>query len=88
MSRTNSAAAQRERLLRALERGPVDTVHAYRALDILHVPRRVFELRKAGYAIAMSWVERVTDQGYAHRVGLYSLVESRQRGLFDNSEAE
>lgn len=88
MSRRNSAAAQRERLLRALECGPVDTVHAYRALDILHVPRRIFELRKAGYAIELSWVDRITEQGHAHRVGLYSLVESRQRGQFEDLEAE
>lgn len=45
---SDSAAAQRERLLRALEHGPVDTVTAYRKLDILHVPSRVFELRRVG----------------------------------------
>ncbi|RLK36107.1 helix-turn-helix domain-containing protein [Cupriavidus plantarum] len=68
-----SAAAQRARLLAALERGPVDTVHAYRQLDILHVPRRVFELRQAGHPITTSWVWRVTEQGVRHRVGIYSL---------------
>lgn len=71
--RGNSAAAQRDHLLRALKRGPIDTVHAYRQLDILHVPRRVFELRKMGYAITTQWVERITEAGEHHRVGLYSL---------------
>jgi hypothetical protein len=69
----NSAEAQRARLLAALERGPVDTVHAYRNLDILHVPRRVFELRRQGYPITMSWIWRFTEQGVQHRVGQYSL---------------
>ncbi|WP_233863031.1 helix-turn-helix domain-containing protein [Paraburkholderia adhaesiva] len=69
----NSAEAQRARLLRALRRGPVDTVSAYRKLDILHVPRRVFELRKLGHCITTSWVWRVTEAGERHRVGLYVL---------------
>ncbi|MBV8270947.1 MAG: helix-turn-helix domain-containing protein [Cupriavidus sp.] len=69
----NSAEAQRARLLAALKRGPVDTVHAYRKLDILHVPRRVFELRKAGHMITTAWVWRVTERGERHRVGLYVL---------------
>ncbi|WP_429497433.1 helix-turn-helix domain-containing protein [Robbsia andropogonis] len=70
----NSAAAQRDRLLRSLRSGPVDTVHAYRTLDILHVPRRVLELRRAGYEIVTEWVPRVTEQGITHRVGRYRLV--------------
>ena len=69
----NSAAAQRARLLAALQRGPVDTVHAYRKLDILHVPRRIFELRKQGYAIVTTWVTRFTEAGEPHRVGEYVL---------------
>lgn len=60
-------------MLRALRRGPVDTVHAYRQLDILHVPRRVFELRKLGHRITTSWVWRTTEAGERHRVGLYAL---------------
>lgn len=71
--RGNSAEAQRARLLRALRRGPVDTVRAYRKLDILHVPRRIFELRQAGYRIATTWVWRISEAGQRHRVGLYSL---------------
>jgi hypothetical protein len=69
----NSAEAQRGRLLAALARGPVDTVRAYRELDILHVPRRVFELRKQGYDISTQWTERYTEAGVPHRVGVYVL---------------
>lgn len=72
MDRTN-AELQRTRLLGALKRGPVDTVRAYRELDILHVPRRVFELRKAGHKITTAWIWRVTEAGVRHRVGMYSL---------------
>ncbi len=69
----NSGEAQRARLLRALSEGPVDTVRAYRSLDILHVPRRVLELRRAGYRISTSWTWRFTENGGKHRVGVYSL---------------
>ncbi|WP_429497993.1 helix-turn-helix domain-containing protein [Robbsia andropogonis] len=78
MPNINSAAAQRDRLLRSLRRGPVDTVHAYRTLDILHVPRRVLELRRAGYDIKTEWVMRITEQGVTHRVGRYRLVEKTE----------
>jgi hypothetical protein len=72
-SRGSSTEAQRARLLAALKRGPVDTVRAYRVLDILHAPRRVFELRKQGYDIATVWVTRFTEAGEPHRVGQYVL---------------
>lgn len=63
----NSAAAQRERLLAALKRGPVDTVHAYRQLDILHVPRRVFELRRLGHDITTGWCWRIACRATGRR---------------------
>lgn len=72
----NSASAQRARLLAALKHGPVDTVFAYRSLDILHVPRRVFELRQQGHVITTSWIWRITEQGERHRVGLYDLEDA------------
>lgn len=71
--RPYSGDAQRTRLLEALRRGPVDTVHAYRVLDILHPPRRILELRKAGNKITTAWVWRYTKQGKRHRVGVYLL---------------
>ncbi|QBQ97895.1 helix-turn-helix domain-containing protein [Paraburkholderia pallida] len=78
MSR-NSAAAQRARLLAALERGPVDTQHASRKLDIIHPPRRVFELRQLGHDIQTGWCWRTTEAGERHRVGIYSLAVARKK---------
>ncbi|MGF6610631.1 hypothetical protein OKW45_005553 [Paraburkholderia sp. WSM4175] len=77
MTGRNTAASQRTRLLRALKRGPVDTQHASRHLDIIHPPRRVFELRKLGHDITTAWVWRTTEAGERHRVGLY-VLEGRQ----------
>lgn len=76
MSAGNSAAAQRNRLLAALRCGPVDTQHASRKLDIIHPPRRVFELRKGGHNITTRWVWRITEAGERHRVGQYVLEEA------------
>lgn len=73
MLANNTAVAQRGRLLDALKRAPVDSLHAFRVLDILHPPRRVYELRQAGYKITTSWVWRYSEQGVRHRVGIYSL---------------
>jgi hypothetical protein len=73
MNAGNSAAAQRTRLLAALKRGPVDTQHASRKLDIIHPPRRIFELRQRGHDIKTQWVERITEAGEHHRVGQYVL---------------
>jgi hypothetical protein len=56
-----------------LTHGPVDTVRAYCKLDILHIPRRVLEVRESGHSITTSWVRRTTEQGERHRVGLYLL---------------
>ncbi|WP_454731126.1 MULTISPECIES: helix-turn-helix domain-containing protein [Cupriavidus] len=72
----NTSYAQRVRLLDALRVGPVDTVYASRQLDILHPPRRVFELREEGHHIVMTWEDRFTEQGKRHRVGVYSLVKA------------
>lgn len=73
-ARQNSAEAQRNRLLAALKRGPVDTQHASRKLDIIHPPRRVFELRNLGHDILTGWCWRTTEAGESHRVGIYRLV--------------
>ena len=75
-ARDNSSHAQRVRLLDALRAGPVDTVYACRQLDILHAPRRIFELRQEGHHIVLTWADRLTEQGKWHRVGVYSLVKA------------
>ncbi len=79
MTGHNSAEAQRVRLLRTLKRGPVDTQHASRQLDIIHPPRRIFELRKLGHDISTGWCWRTTEAGERHRVGIYSLMGQKNR---------
>jgi hypothetical protein len=59
----NTAAPQSASLPVGLKHGPVDTVHAFRSLDILHDLGLVFDVRKAGSAITTSWVARVTEHG-------------------------
>ena len=71
----NSTEAQRQRLLAALSRRPVDTILARRDLDILHPAGRVKELRDRGFVILTRMVERVTACGQKHRVALYALVK-------------
>jgi len=70
---SSSAAAQRQRILRALRAGPVSTITARSTLDILCPAARVLELRRAGYRIKTVWVWERTDCGKSHRVALYVL---------------
>lgn len=70
---SNSAHAQRQRLLERLNISPVDTVTARSELDILCPAARVLELRKRSYRIDTVWVDRPTDCGKVHRVALYVL---------------
>ena len=73
----SAAAAQRARILAHLQAGrPLSTIQARRELDVLHPGARVFELRRAGWPIAMTWVSEETSAGQRHRVGRYWL-ESR-----------
>jgi len=74
MSGANSAQAQRERLLLALRSGPVTTLEARSALDILMPATRVHELRHGqGLNIGTNWIWRPTDSGQLHRVAIYTL---------------
>lgn len=73
-SHSNTAAAQRQRMLKALRRGHVSTIYARRNLDILCPAARVLELRRAGYRIKTVWVWDRTDCGKSHRVALYVLA--------------
>jgi hypothetical protein len=70
---SNSAHAQRQRLLERLKVAPVDTVTARHELDILCPAARVLELRRRGHEIETVWIERQTDCGKLHRVALYVL---------------
>jgi Helix-turn-helix domain len=72
-SNSNSAHAQRQRLLERLKIAPVDTVTARRELDILCPAARVLELRRRDYRIEAIWIDCKTDCGKVHRVALYIL---------------
>ena len=71
----NSAQAQRQRLMDWFRvHGMIDTITARRDLDILMPAARVHELRhRYGHRIDLVWVQRSTDCGKFHRVGLYVL---------------
>jgi len=69
------AAAQRARLLDALNVSPVTTLEARRNLDVLAPAARIFELRKQGHAIIATRVRQKTENGVLHNVAMYSLVK-------------
>ena len=73
----NSTKAQRARLLAYLRlHGSITTAHAREHLNIYDPRVRKHELVREGHRIEMTWVIAVTAQGYAHRVGLYTLIEN------------
>lgn len=72
-SHSNSADAQRARLLAALRCRPISTIDARRELDILHPAGRVLELRRAGVPVLTYWVTEPTDCGRDHRIARYTL---------------
>lgn len=67
----NAAHEQRERVLARLRDGPASTLDLRREQDVLSPAGRVRELRNMGYNIVTQWVQRPTDGGLLHRVGLY-----------------
>jgi hypothetical protein len=69
-----SAGRQRERVLLALQAGPLTTFEASRYLDIYYPPVRVAELREQGHLIILHWVRVATESAEVHRVGMYALV--------------
>ena len=70
----SGTAAQRARLLSALQRRPITTLEARRELDVLHPAARIMELRKQGHRIERCWTFDVTERGRPHRVARYSLI--------------
>ena len=72
----NTTKAQRERMLAYLRlHGSITTTHAREVLNIYDPRVRKHELVREGHRIEMTWVIAVTAQGYAHKVGLYTLIE-------------
>lgn len=70
----NSAAAQRKRILDFLRKGALDTLTARKELDVMHPAARVMELRKRGFGIITTKIDRKSDCGKIHRVACYVLV--------------
>jgi len=79
MSKTNMAAAQRQRILEHLKLAPMTTLQA-RSMGIMHPGMRVCELRKRGHQIITEWVFEYCPGGILHRVGRYSLEQSIEVG--------
>lgn len=73
-SSPNCAAAQRDRILCALSKGPLTTLQARRELDTLHPAARIQELREQGHLITTVWVWDFSASGVAHRVARYVLT--------------
>lgn len=68
----SSKTTQRQRVLERLkERGSLTTREAVIEMGIMSLPKRIEELRKAGYQIATMWVD--ADPGV--RYGIYVLEE-------------
>ncbi|RYH30184.1 MAG: hypothetical protein EON54_22010 [Alcaligenaceae bacterium] len=89
LSRSTTAAAQRGRVLAALQTGP-KTTHDLRCLGIYQCPARIKELRDVcGFTIETTRVTLVDRDGYSHaRAGLYTLIsDPPQLGLDFGCEA-
>lgn len=71
----NSTASQRSRILAYLRIRPLDTITARRELNIMHPSARIGELIRAGYTIETVMIDRASDCGNIHRVGMYILRE-------------
>lgn len=69
----NDVERQRDRVLAALQEGPLSTVEARRWLDVMHPAMRVLELRAIGLRIDTVWSLEPTECGRLHRMGRYHL---------------
>ncbi|AZE39751.1 hypothetical protein C4K05_0381 [Pseudomonas chlororaphis subsp. aureofaciens] len=69
-----SGTAQRARLLKRLQTGPIDTFTAIRELNIVRPGARINELRDMGHRIMTERLTLTDDQGRTHRgMALYYL---------------
>ncbi|WP_213780113.1 helix-turn-helix domain-containing protein [Caballeronia sp. dw_276] len=72
---SNTAEAQRDRILGFLRRGAgMSTIDARHILDVMHPAARVLELRDNGFDIQTVWQRQETPEGGRHRVALYYLM--------------
>lgn len=73
----NSSAAQRARLLAAMQQtGHITTFEAMRFLDVYDPRPRKLELLAEGHSIMLSWRHVPTESGRPHRVGVYYIGRS------------
>jgi hypothetical protein len=78
----NNTAAQRQRLLAAMEEiHNITTFEAMRYLDVYDPRPRILELRRAGHSIATVIKRERTECNVLHRIGLYFLTPSPQLPL-------
>lgn len=84
-ARYNRTAAQRERILRRLQRGPATRLALERECAAPSVTKRISELRRAGWAIESQWIEVAASDGTLNEATLYSLADADalQGDLFD-----
>lgn len=67
----NVKQTQRDRVLAWLKtHGTLTVREAVTELNIMSVPKRIEELRRAGYSIRMDWVQTETGTRY----GVYRLI--------------
>ncbi|WP_252090330.1 helix-turn-helix domain-containing protein [Pseudomonas sp. MWU13-3659] len=70
----HSTNAQALRMIAALRKGPVSSIEAAKALDIVHPPSTIRHLRRQGWGILTRWCYQAAAPGRRpHRVGLYIL---------------
>lgn len=70
---SQTIAAQQERMLKALQAGPLTSLEAVRDLDILRAAARVHELREMGHPILTHWsIDQIN--GKRHRVARYVML--------------
>lgn len=73
--RQEASAAQRQRLLERLQRGPISTFEARDELQMGHPAGRICELRKQGCLIETHFSKEYTTEGSVARVAKYVLVK-------------
>ncbi|MEQ4259023.1 Helix-turn-helix domain-containing protein [Pseudomonas sp. BS3767] len=72
-----STSAQRARILKHLQSGPLTTIEARTRLNVMHPAARIQELRLAGYPIKTHQRTALDDQGRRHgSVAVYYLTAS------------
>ncbi len=80
--KNNSSAAQRNRLLRRLQKGPCSTFDLRHKDDAPCVAPRIYELRHHyGYNIQTHWIYDNNPGGGPHRVAQYILMSGKWLGV-------